>query len=135
MFADAIDRVQAHLDALWKSPPHRPHLLHGDFGAQNVMRHRSVLTPIDFQDLQFGFDVQDAAITIADLRRQFGDDELVAKYVAAYTSVRPWPLNDRPLEQALAAARRLTFINLALDLRALAGRSTSIGTLLRSSNG
>ena len=117
LFVEAIDRVQAHLDTLWKSPPHRPHLLHGDFGAQNVMRDKSVLTPIDFQDLQFGFDLQDAAITVADLHRQFDDDELVEEYVAGYSSVRPWPLNDQRLEQALAAARRLTFINLALDLR------------------
>ena len=45
---------------LWKvATPLDRILLHGDFGPQNVMRYRSVLTPIDFQDLQFGFDVQD----------------------------------------------------------------------------
>ena len=117
MFIEAIDRVQAHVDALWKAPPHRPHLLHGDFGPQNVMRHRSTLTPIDFQDLQFGFDVQDVAITVADLRRLFHDESLVSSLVDGYRSVRPWPLTDQPLEKALAAARSLNVINLGLNLR------------------
>jgi Ser/Thr protein kinase RdoA (MazF antagonist) len=117
MFVDAIERVQAHLDALWSSPPHPPHLLHGDFGPQNVMRWRTRLTPIDFQDLQFGFDVQDVAITVNDLRRLYDDESLIEAFVAGYTSVRPWPLQDPSLERALGAARRLGFVNLGLILR------------------
>ena len=117
MFVEAIDRVQSYLDALWKSPPHRPHLLHGDFGTHNIMRHRGRLSPIDFQDLQFGFDLQDAAITITDLRRQFSDESLVDALKDGYNSIRPWPLNDVRVERALAAARSLNVINLGLNLR------------------
>jgi Ser/Thr protein kinase RdoA (MazF antagonist) len=117
MFVEAIDRVQKHLDALWLSPPHRAHLIHGDLGPNNVLRWRTRLTPIDFQDLQYGFDVQDAAITVADLRRFYGDESLIETFVAGYTSVRPWPLIDPTLEHALAAARRLGFVNLGLILR------------------
>ena len=117
MFVEAVDEVQRHLDALWAAPPHRPHLLHGDFGPQNVMRWRTQLTPIDFQDLQFGFDVQDVGITVADLRRQYADESLVEIFVKGYRSVRPWPLTDQSLEQALDAARSLNVINLGLNLR------------------
>lgn len=117
MFVEAVDEVQRHLDALWVAPPHRPHLLHGDFGPQNVMRWRTQLTPIDFQDLQFGFDVQDVGITVADLRRQYADESLVEIFVKGYRSVRPWPLTDQSLEQALDAARSLNVINLGLNLR------------------
>ncbi len=117
MFAEAIDRVQAHLDALWTTPPHSPHLLHGDLGPQNLMRWRTRLTPIDFQDLQFGFDLQDVAITVADLRRVYADESLIDALVEGYRSVRPWPLNDQALERALAAARSLNVINLGLNLR------------------
>lgn len=117
MFVEAIDRVQAHLDVLWKIPLHRPHLLHGDFGPQNVMRYRSILTPIDFQDLQFGFDVQDVAITVADLRRVFHDQSLIEDFAVGYRSVRPWPLTDESLARALAAGRSLNVINLGLNLR------------------
>jgi Ser/Thr protein kinase RdoA (MazF antagonist) len=117
MFVEAIDRVQRHLDALWSTPPHRPHLLHGDVGSQNVMRWRSRLTPIDFQDLQYGFDVQDVAITVADVRRVFADESLIDALIEGYRSVRPWPLNDEPLERALGAARSLNVMNLGLNLR------------------
>ena len=117
MFVEAIDRVQAHLDALWRSPPHPPHLLHGDLGPHNVMTWRSLLTPIDFQDLQFGFDVQDAGITVADLRRQYHDETMIDSVIAGYETVRPWPSHDHELERALGAARSLNVINLGLNLR------------------
>ena len=117
MFVEAIDRVQAHLDELWRSPPHPPHLIHGDFGPQNVMRHRAELTPIDFQDLQFGFELQDVAITVCDLRRVYNDESLIDALKHGYATVRPWPLNDEPLERALGAARSLNVINLGLNLR------------------
>ena len=135
MFVEAIDRVQSYLDALWKSPPHRPHLLHGDFGTHNIMRHRGRLSPIDFQDLQFGFDLQDAAITITDLRRQFSDESLVdddQSVVSAIDTRRDFLehdaigrkgadrielVNDVRVERALAAARSLNVINLGLNLR------------------
>jgi Ser/Thr protein kinase RdoA (MazF antagonist) len=117
MFVEAVARVQDRLDALWRAQPHPPHLLHGDFGPQNVMRYRSRLTPIDFQDLQFGFDVQDIAITLADLRRLYSDESFVDAFMTGYRSVRSWPLNDPSLERALGAARSLNVINLGLNLR------------------
>ena len=117
LFVEAVDRVQRHLDALWAVPPHRPHLLHGDFGPQNVMRWRTQLAPIDFQDLQFGFDVQDVGITLADLRRVYDDEALVDAFAAGYASMRRWPLTDQSLAQALDAARSLNVINLGLNLR------------------
>jgi Ser/Thr protein kinase RdoA (MazF antagonist) len=116
LFREATDRAQRHLDALWNTPPHPPHLIHGDLGPNNVMRWRNRLTPIDFQDLQFGFDVQDVGTTVADLRRHY-DASLIDEFVAGYRAVRPWPLSDKPLADALAAARSLTFINLGVNLR------------------
>jgi Ser/Thr protein kinase RdoA (MazF antagonist) len=70
LFVEAIDRVQRRLDALWQSPPGRPQLLHGDFGPNNVLESRRHLTVVDFQHLQYGFDLQDVAICMADLRRR-----------------------------------------------------------------
>ena len=103
MFVEAIDRVQIQIDELWRSPPHRPHLLHGDFGPQNVMRHRTRLTPIDFQDLQFGFELQDVAITVNDLRRLYNDESLIDAIKSGYRTARPWPLDDEALERTLGA--------------------------------
>ena len=117
LFREAIDSVQQLIDELWRRPPHAAHLLHGDFGPQNVMRYRSTLTAIDFQDLQFGFDVQDVGLTISDLRRTYADESLVDALRQGYSSVRRWPADDEQLLSALAAARSLNMMNLGLNLR------------------
>lgn len=115
LFAEAIDRVQHHLDELWKRPPHAPHLLHGDFGSGNVMVRRGRLHPIDFQDLQYGFDLQDLALSLADLERR--SPELVAPFIAGYRDVRPWPDLSPETAATLAAARSLNVMNLGLHVR------------------
>ena len=115
LFAEAIDRVQRFLDDLWRSPPHRPHLLHGDFGVHNVLVHRGRLNPIDFQDLQSGFAVQDVALTIADLQRS--RPELVEPFRVGYESSRPWPELTPPMQEVFSAARSLNVMNLGLHLR------------------
>jgi Ser/Thr protein kinase RdoA (MazF antagonist) len=115
LLVEAIDRIQRLLDELWQSPPHRPHLLHGDFGPNNILSWRGRLRPIDFQDLQFGFDLQDLALTCADLNRNY--PELLAPFNSGYASVRGWPELSPELESALAAARSLNLMNLGLHLR------------------
>ncbi len=114
LFEEAIDRVQRSIDDLWADPPHRPHLLHGDFGPHNVMSWRGRLAPIDFQDLLFGFDLQDVAITCSDLGRHHPD--LVEPFKAGYRSVRSWPRLDPELAATLDAARSLNIMNLRLHL-------------------
>lgn len=115
LFNEATDRIQGELDRLWQSPPHRPHLLHGDFGPNNVVRWRDRLAPIDFQDLQFGFDLQDVGLSLADLGRT--TPELKPAFRAGYRSVRAWPELTPDLERALAAARSLNVMNLGLHLQ------------------
>lgn len=115
LFVDALDRLQHELDQLWRAPPHPPHLLHGDFGSNNVLSWRNKLFPIDFQDLQFGFDVQDVGLSLADLRRS--KPELVESFTTGYVSVRPWPELSPSREAAFSAARSLNVMNVGLHLR------------------
>jgi Ser/Thr protein kinase RdoA (MazF antagonist) len=115
LFVEAIARVQEHIDRLWAEPPHRPHLLHGDFGPQNVLRWRDEVRPIDFQDLLFGFDVQDLGITVTDLEQR--SPELIEPFRLGYAQVRPWPAIEPELQAAFAAARSLNVMNLGLNLR------------------
>jgi Ser/Thr protein kinase RdoA (MazF antagonist) len=114
LFAEAIDRVQHQLDELWRAPPHVPHLLHGDFGPNNVLTYHSRLSAIDFQDLQFGFDLQDVAISIADMGRVA--PEMIDPFRAGYATVRRWPDLTPELQAALTAARSLNIMNLALHV-------------------
>ena len=117
LFVEAIERAQRVIDQLWLHPPHPPHLLHGDFGPNNVLRFGAALTAIDFQDLQFGFDVQDLGLTISDLRRAYADESIVDALRRGYRSARPWPADDEGLLGDLAAARSLNMMNLGLNLR------------------
>jgi Ser/Thr protein kinase RdoA (MazF antagonist) len=117
VFADALERAQAVLDELWLVPPHPPHLLHGDLTPANVIVTRDgTLVPIDFQDVVWGFDVQDLAITVAFLRRAPGGPRLVDAFGDGYAAVRPWPAAPPELWEALVAARALNQVNLTVNV-------------------
>jgi Ser/Thr protein kinase RdoA (MazF antagonist) len=114
VFADALDRAQAVLDQLWLVPPHPPHLLHGDLTPANVIVARDgTLVPIDFQDVVWGFDVQDLAITLAALRRA---PRLAGAFRSGYATVRAWPALTPEVWEALVAARALNQVNLTLTV-------------------
>ena len=66
---EAHARVCTVVAELWKHPPHPPHLVHGDLGPHNVLVHRNQMRPLDFQDLLWGFTVQDTCISLADMER------------------------------------------------------------------
>ena len=115
LFRDAVERVQSTIDDLWAAPPHEPHLLHGDFGSHNLLVWRNQLRPIDFQDLQLGFDIQDVGISVADLDRN--TPELTPSFLAGYRSRRTLPEISPALLAAFAAGRSLNMMNLGLHLR------------------
>ena len=117
LFDDAVLRAQATLDDLWRHPRHQPHLLHGDLTPHNVMVRRNRLVPFDFQDLVWGFDVQDLAITLVSLRRFGNCEEITDNFRAGYQEIRPWPELEPELMTALMVARRLHQLNLTLAVR------------------
>ena len=116
LFAEACDRAQRAIDALWADPPHPPHLLHGDFHGNNILVWRGRPVPIDFQDLTWGFEVQDIAITVRALDRLPDPDALAASIRAGYERVRPWPADDAVVHE-LIGARHLAELNLGYNLR------------------
>jgi Ser/Thr protein kinase RdoA (MazF antagonist) len=121
LFADALDEAQTVLDGLWRAPPHQPFLLHGDLTPANVIRgDDGRLVPIDFQDLVWGLDVQDVAITLTALQRAPGGARLVDAFRDGYAARRPWPDLPPPLLDALLATRALNQINLAVNSKSAA---------------
>jgi Ser/Thr protein kinase RdoA (MazF antagonist) len=117
LFTEAHARAQDAVDTLWRNPPHRPHLVHGDLSGSNVIVRRDRLVAIDFQDLVWGLDIQDLAITLTSLRRFDDCEHLIASLRCGYEAVRPWPDPDPSLLAALIAGRRLHQLNLTLNLR------------------
>jgi Ser/Thr protein kinase RdoA (MazF antagonist) len=109
LFDDAVDRTQEALDALWRNPPHRAHLLHGDLQPGNMLVNRNDVALIDFQDVIWGFDVQDLSIALLAFERI--GDAWGETFRRGYESVRPWPVADPETRSALRAARRLNELN------------------------
>ena len=117
LLSEAVTRAQEVIDLLWKSPEHRPHLVHGDLVPTNVMVSRAGYTVIDFQDLFWGFELQDLAISISALERYTESDELVRAFISGYEDIRPIPDHDERVLHALVAARRIHQLNLGLNVR------------------
>jgi Ser/Thr protein kinase RdoA (MazF antagonist) len=122
LFADALARAQSVVGSLWQSPPHRPHLVHGDLTPQNVIvSPPNGLVPIDFQDTVQGFEVQDLSFTVAALRRWPDSDRLTEAFRAGYSECRAWPDVSPALFDSLIAARGLHQMNLTLNMTDIDG--------------
>ncbi|HEY0934073.1 MAG TPA: phosphotransferase, partial [Trebonia sp.] len=116
LFTDAQDRAQSVVAALWRDPPHPPHLVHGDLTPANVIvSARHGLVPVDFQDLVWGLDVQDLSFTVAALSRWPDGDRLVDAFRGGYGECRSWPEVSPALFGSLIAARALQQVNLTLS--------------------
>jgi Ser/Thr protein kinase RdoA (MazF antagonist) len=114
LFVEARDRAQETVDGLWRHPPHAPHLIHGDLTPSNVIVSRGQLVPIDFQDLAWGFEIQDVAITLCALHPFADASTLVEAFVRGYREVRGNHDFDPVVLASLMAGRRLQQLNLSL---------------------
>jgi Ser/Thr protein kinase RdoA (MazF antagonist) len=116
LFPDAVARAQTVIDSLWRSPPHPPHLVHGDLTPSNVIVSAGGgLVPIDFQDIVMGFEVQDLSVTVAMLRRWPDGARLAGAFRSGYAECRPWPDVSPALFESLIIARLLHTMNLTLN--------------------
>ena len=117
VLTEAVARAQEAVDALWRNPPHPPHLLHGDIQTGNVMVERGRVSLIDFQDLIWGFEIQDALIALRGLEHSDDVPALEAAFRNGYETERPWPHADAGTVAALRAARHLNILNFGLNVR------------------
>lgn len=89
-------------------------LLHGDLHQWNVRYSRGRLSPIDFEDLMWGWPVQDIATT---LYYSVDEDDYPVKRVAfeqGYQRISPWPERIPGEIASFIAARGLGMANFVL---------------------
>ncbi|TMM20908.1 MAG: hypothetical protein E6F95_12825 [Actinobacteria bacterium] len=101
LLTDALDRAQEAVDRLWSRP-----LISG-----------GRLEVIDFQDLFWGFEQQDLAITTAWFRSSDEPAPLLAAFREGYRTIRPWPEMSTEDLGALVAGRWLNQLNIGLHVR------------------
>lgn len=104
---DAMDRLQASNEP--------PRLLHGDLHQWNIRISRNVLSPIDFEDLVWGWPVQDIGITLYYLLDHDDYQSLRNAFQAGYTSRLPWPEHFAGDVNAFIAARGINLANFVVQ--------------------
>jgi Ser/Thr protein kinase RdoA (MazF antagonist) len=117
VFQESRQRAQEAIDLVWQTDSSPPHLLHGDFTGQNIIENRTGLVPIDFQDLAWGHEVQDVAISLLPLARSDQSGALSLAFRNGYEEVHTWPDYDPGTFDALFAARRVQMADVSLGLQ------------------
>lgn len=113
LYQQAIDWAQDSIDRLQISgEPMR--LLHGDLHQWNVRLARGVLSPIDFEDLMWGWPVQDIATTLYYFPRDTYP-ALRAAFQQGYTRHTPWPERHPGEIDSFIAARAVGLANFVLN--------------------
>jgi Ser/Thr protein kinase RdoA (MazF antagonist) len=93
-------------------------LLHGDLHPYNVHVAHGRLYILDFEDVLFGYPVQDIAITFAAFRHYPDCERLQSAFQAGYSRRRPWPVQSPTQLTALIAACDLMMVNYAAQAEA-----------------
>ncbi|MBX3053843.1 MAG: phosphotransferase [Caldilineaceae bacterium] len=110
----AYGRVAEAQAELW-GRGQSPQVIHYDLHQYNVKVHRGRVYPIDFEDLVWGYPVQDIGLIFYYIQSRDDAAQLHAAFREGYTRRLPWP-ETYPGEVALHTLRRtLDFANLLID--------------------
>ncbi len=85
-----VERAQKAIDLL-RDSGESMRIIHGDLHQWNVRYSSGKLSPIDFEDLMWGWPVQDIAITLYYSLMRPDYPELRAAFEQGYNLICPWP--------------------------------------------
>ena len=119
-FRQGVDWAQTAIDRL-KASGEPMRIIHGDLHQWNVRYARGVLSPIDFEDLMWGWPVQDIATTLYYSQDEPNYPELRAAFEQGYRRVSAWPERFAGEVDAFIAARGLGMVNFVLQNNDLMG--------------
>ena len=89
LFEKGMDMVQALFDVLPRREPMR--LLHGDLHGWNVKINRGAISVFDFEDMVWGWPVQDIGVALYYYWERSDFDQKLLEFRSGYESVAPWP--------------------------------------------
>lgn len=116
VFRQAADCVEGAIASLRVREPMR--LLHGDLHVWNVLEHHGRLMAIDFEDLMWGWPIQDIATAFYYLQHRPDFAALVNGFRGGYEEAAPWPEGEPGELQTFIAARALVLANDVLQMPA-----------------
>jgi Ser/Thr protein kinase RdoA (MazF antagonist) len=106
LFEEAHRRTEQAIAALAEREP--PRLIHGDLHGWNAKQYRGRVSVFDFEDLVWGWPVQDIGVALYYLWPSDAFDRRWREFREGYESVAPWP--DRGGEVATFVAGRTLVI-------------------------
>jgi Ser/Thr protein kinase RdoA (MazF antagonist) len=116
VFEAAIARVQAAIDRL-KASGEPMRVLHGDLHQWNVKVYRGRIGAFDFEDLMWGWPIQDIATTLYYFHGHDSYEGVVEAFKRGYTRHREWPERATGELTAFLVCRALVLANgLLVDL-------------------
>jgi len=127
---EAVTRVEEVLGDLYRSPAGL-RVTHNDLHPWNVKVCRGRIYALDFEDLAWGYPVQDIATTFFYIERMEAAALLMQAYRAGYESLLPWPVTHPDQLRALIAGRDVMLANYLLCSRIPEDREALPGYLFR----
>jgi len=109
-FGQARMRIQTIIDRLFESSQ-PPRVIHNDLHVWNVHVTREKLYALDFEDLLWGFPIQDIATTLYYYRYLDAYPELLEAFRAGYETVTVWPASSDADLEALIVGRGILLSN------------------------
>jgi Ser/Thr protein kinase RdoA (MazF antagonist) len=116
LYRQAVERIQAAHDRLYADPSGM-RVIHYDLHHWNVKLHRGRIYALDFEDLMWGYPVQDIAITLYYWQAHSQRAALFDAFRRGYTSQAEWPESYPGEIDAFMAGRGIMLVNYLLCSR------------------
>jgi Ser/Thr protein kinase RdoA (MazF antagonist) len=114
LFRQAVENIQGEIDVLFAGE-RNPGVIHADLHQWNVRLSRGRVGAIDFEDLMWGFPVQDIAITFYYLQGREDYQELRNAFKTGYQTCLDWPEQYSGQVEVFVAGRGLDLLNYVLQ--------------------
>jgi Ser/Thr protein kinase RdoA (MazF antagonist) len=113
IYRQAMERVQQAIDQLYADGGEL-HVTHNDLHQWNMKLYRGKLFVLDFEDLAWGYPVQDIATTFFYFQENELRDAFVKAYKSGYTTHHEWPETYPGQIQTFIAGRGIMLVNYLL---------------------
>lgn len=122
-YARHLKTVSQGIKSLWNDA-RDPIRLHGDLQGPNIICGASHWTLLDFDDLSWGFPIQDIAIALLPLREQPQFTHCLEHFKRGYQQTMSWPTAHEKYLDILMAGRFLALANALLYDQTLSAQET-----------
>ena len=109
LLSRTVNEIEKKLNAYGESEQ-RFNLIHGDLRLANLLKHKSHITVIDFDDCGFGWLMYDAATMISFHEHEAQAPEMIQRWIEGYRKIRQLSQEDEQAIQCLIMLRRILLL-------------------------